>query len=287
MPAGHRPSPSVIRRRFAVLLLALALPTALLLYGIEPAWALFALPLAVAMPLGGFAGLLLAIACSGSVVAVVSGMPGTDGAAMSLGLGVFAATGVIVGMGHAAHGAAHQRARHASFTDRLTDVPNEEFFLDALERESARATRYGTPFSVVVLDLDRFGDFNRRYGAAVGDLMIAAVGETVAATVRRCDSAARLHGAQFALIVPGTEADAAALAGRLVEGVSRLRVPASRGRSATATISLGIAGHAGGDDQHGTMLLDRAERALDDAKAGGRNRFSVYSSELDRWSSVA
>jgi PleD family two-component response regulator len=52
-------------------------------------------------------------------------------------------------------------------------------------------------------------------------------------------------------------------------------------------MSAGIATHEAGDDREGTALLDRAERALDDAKAGGRNRVTVFSPELRRWASTA
>jgi diguanylate cyclase (GGDEF)-like protein len=254
---------------------------------ITAAWPLFAVPLALAMPLGGLSGLLAAVAVAGCAVTVASGRPGADGAAMALGLGAFVAAGIIVGVGHAIHQAAAERARAVAFGDRLTAVSSDEFFLDALERESARAARYGTPLSVVVLDIDRFTDFNRRFGAVTGDRMIEAVGETVKALVRRSDIAARLDGGQFALLVPGAEAEAAALAHRILRAVATLRVPASRGRVAEATVSAGIAGREEGDDPHGTALLDRAERALDEAKAAGRNRVTAFSPELRRWASTA
>jgi diguanylate cyclase (GGDEF)-like protein len=244
-------------------------------------------PLALAIPLGGLSGLLASIVVAGCAISLASGRPGADGAAMALGLGAFVTAGVVVGIGHAVHAAAAERARAVAFNDRLTVVASDEFFLDALERESARAERYGTPFSVVVLDMDRFTDFNRRFGAVAGDRMIEAAGETIRDLVPRSHIAARLDGGQFALLVPGGEQEATALGQRILHAVSMLRVPAPRGRQADATMSAGVASHEEGDDLHGTALLDRAERALDDAKAGGRNRVTVFSPELRRWASTA
>lgn len=284
---GQRTAPAVRRRRIALLAVALAVPSALILADITAAWALFAVPLALAMPLGGLPGLVASVAVAGCAITVASGRPGADGAAMALGLGAFVTAGIVVGVGHAVHAAAAERARAVAFADRLTIVASDEFFLDALERESARAERYGTPLSVVVLDIDRFTDFNRRFGAVAGDRMIQAVGETIQALARRSDIAARLDGGQFALLVPGAEREAAALAQRILRAVTTLSVPASRGREADATMSAGVAAHEEGDDRQGTALLDRAERALDDAKAGGRNRVTVFSPELRRWASTA
>jgi diguanylate cyclase (GGDEF)-like protein len=284
---GNRAAPAVVRRRIALLVVTLAVPTALVLADITAAWPLFALPLALAVPLGGLPGLIGSVAVAGCAITVASGRPGADGAAMALGLGAFVAAGIMIGIGHAVQSAAAERARSVDFNDRLTAVASDEFFLDALERESARAERYGTPLSVVVLDMDRFTDFNRRFGAVAGDRMIEAAGEAIRALVRRSDIAARLDGGQFALLVPGAEQEAAALAQRILHAVSTLRVPASRGRQADATMSAGVATYEAGDDREGTALLDRAERALDDAKAGGRNRVTVFSPELRRWASTA
>jgi len=174
-----------------------------------------------------------------------------------------------------------------TFADRLTLLGSEEFFLDALERESARALRHSAPLSLVVLDMDRFTEFNRRFGAEAGDRLLVSVGETVRALVRASDVAVRIDGGQFALLVPGPADEAAQVAERILRAVATLRVPASRGRQAGATMSAGVASIEDGDDVAGTALLDRAERALDDAKAGGRDRVTVSSPESYRWGSAA
>lgn len=270
-----------------LLLLALTVPSALVLAGMTAAWPLFALPVVIAFPVAGMSGLAAATAVSGCVLAMSSGRPGVDGEVMALGMGVFVLTGAVVAMGHAAQTGAAARAAEVTFADRLTLLGSEEFFLDALERESARAFRHSTPLSVVVLDMDRFTEFNRRYGAEVGDRLLVSVGEAVRALVRASDVAVRIDGGQFALLVPGPADEAAHVAERILRAVASLRVPASRGRQAGATMSAGVAAIEDGDDIAGTALLDRAERALDDAKAGGRDRVTLSSPESYRWGSAA
>lgn len=283
----HDVPPPVARRRIALLVVALAAPAVLVLTGTSAAWALFAVPVAVAVPLAGLPGLLGAIATAACVITVASGRPDADGAAMALGLGAFVTAGIAVGLGHAAQAAAARRARSLGFADRVTAVAGEEYFLHALGREAARAARHGTPLSVVVLDVDRFADFNRAYGAVVGDRLVEAVGRVLRETVDPWDIAARLDGGQFGILVPGTAEEAVALADRVRAIVGTVRLPASRGRQASATISAGVADYAPGDDPHGTAVLDRAERALDDAKAEGRDRVMAYSPERHRWASSA
>lgn len=284
---GTRTAPAVVRRRLALLVTALAVPALLVIYGVVAAWPLFALPLAMAVPLGGPAALAAAALVAGCVVALATGVPGADGTAMALGLGAFVAAGIAVGMAHAVQAGAAARAREVDFSDRLTGLGNEEFFLDSLERECVRALRYGTPLSVVVLDMDRFTDFNRRFGAAMGDRMLAAVGEVIGTVTPRSDIPVRLEDGQFALLVPATEQEAAQRAERIRIGVAGIVLQASRNREADATISAGISAVRPDDDQAGTAVLDRAERALDAAKAGGRDRVEIFTPEHQRWAGSA
>lgn len=283
MMGATRPAPAVVRRRIAVLVAGLAAPSLLVIYGVTAAWPLFALPLAMAFPLAGAPALAGASLVAGCVVALASGVPGSDGTAMALGLGAFVAAGVAVAVSHAAQAGAAARAMEVDFSDRLTGLGNEEFFLDALERESVRALRYGTPLTVVVLDMDRFTDFNRRFGAETGDRMLAAAGDVIATVTPRCDIAVRLQDGQFALLVPATEEEAAQRAERIRVGVAGLLLHASRNREAEATLSAGLSAVRPGDDAAGTAVLDRAERALDEAKAGGRDRVEISTPEHQRW----
>ena len=228
------------RRRRAVLLgVAVAVPALLVLVGVDAAWPLFALPLALAVPLAGRRGFAVALACAALVCALASGRAGVDGAAIGLGLAAFAATGLVVGLGHASQQRDAERIASLSLTDRLTGVHNYAFFEDALPRECRRAARYGLPLSLVLLDLDRFKAFNDRFGHDAGNRLLAGVGDAIRANSRASDIVARYGGEEFAIIVPGPAAEALEAAERIRDAVGRVRVLVAGGHGVGTTISAG------------------------------------------------
>ena len=274
------------RRRAVLLAVAVAVPTVLVLFGATTAWALYALPLALALPLGGVRGMAAAAACAALLSTLASGRPGTDGAAMALGLGAFLAAGVAVGAGHRVQERAVARIASQSLVDRLTGVHNYAFFADALPRECRRAERYGLPLSLILLDLDRFKAFNDRHGHDAGNRLLAAVGEAIRANSRASDIAARFGGEEFALIVPGPAEEAMEAAERIRAAVAQTRVMVMGGESAGATISAGVADLENGGGDTGARLLDQADKALYHSKASGRDRVSLFAPE-HRWAAAS
>jgi len=274
------------RRRAVLLAVAVAVPTILVLFGATAAWTLYALPLALALPLGGVRGLAAAVACAALLTALASGRPGTDGAAMTLGLGAFLVAGVAVGAGHRAQERAAARIASQSLVDRLTGVHNYAFFADALPRECRRAERYGLPLSLILLDLDRFKAFNDRHGHDAGNRLLAAVGDAILANSRASDIAARFGGEEFALIVPGPAEEAMEAAERIRAAVAGARVVVAGGETAGTTISAGVADFENGGGDTGARLLDQADKALYHSKASGRDRVSLFAPE-HRWAAAA
>ena len=274
------------RRRAILLAGAIALPTLLVLAGVMAAWPLFAVPLALALPLGGARGMAIAAGCSALTVALTSGRPGVDVMAMALGLGAFAFTGLAVGAGHHAQTRDAARIASLSLTDRLTGVHNYAFFADALPRECQRAERYGASLSLVLLDLDRFKAFNDRHGHDAGNRLLAAVGETIRASSRSTDIAARFGGEEFALIVPGPAEEAMEAAERIRSAVARVAVPVAGGDLVGTTISAGVADFANGTGDMGGRLLEQADKALYRSKELGRDRVSLFSAG-NRWAATA
>ncbi len=274
------------RRRAVLLGIAVAVPTLLVLLGATAAWTLFALPLALAFPLAGRRGFVVAVACAALAVALASGRPGVDGAALGLGLLAFAATGLVVGAGHRAHLRDTARIASLSLTDRLTGVHNYAFFEDALPRECRRATRYGLPLSLVLLDLDRFKAFNDRFGHDAGNRLLAAVGDAIRDNSRASDIAARFGGEEFAIIIPGPAEEAMEAAERIRAAVAGVRVLVAGGEGVGTTISAGVADLPHGTDDDGTRLLDQADKALYHSKASGRDRVSLFSPE-HRWAAAS
>lgn len=161
----------------------------------------------------------------------------------------------------------HYQSRH----DLLTDLFNRRALLELLEREIARQRR-GTPaFSVLMIDLDRFKQFNDRYGHLVGDAALIHVADTLRRTARTQDVVARFGGEEFCLVLPDTDAEAAMQAGERLR-LALLAAPFRRSDAGeeSITISVGVAAHEVAAEPW-ERLLGRADDALYAAKDAGRN----------------
>jgi diguanylate cyclase (GGDEF)-like protein/PAS domain S-box-containing protein len=156
-----------------------------------------------------------------------------------------------------------ERMETMARTDELTGLPNRRAWDDALERELARSRRSMERFSVAILDLDHFKQFNDTHGHPAGDELLRDAGEAWRAAVRAGDFLARYGGEEFALLLPGCPP---APGGKAVE---RVRAAMPRGE----TCSAGIAAWDGAES--GRELVARADAALYAAKRAGRNRTVV------------
>ncbi|GIX46361.1 MAG: hypothetical protein KatS3mg131_0572 [Candidatus Tectimicrobiota bacterium] len=176
------------------------------------------------------------------------------------------------------HEHARQRAqleaelyRLARFDD-LTGLYNRRYLLDRLAEEFLRARRYGSPLCVAMLDLDHFKEVNDTYGHLMGDTVLATVGGVIRATVRATDIAGRYGGEEFCLVLTETKLEGARLlAERLRRRVAAEPFPAPHGATFFVTCSIGVAPFTP-DMRNVTTLLARADQALYQAKAAGRNR---------------
>lgn len=160
---------------------------------------------------------------------------------------------------------------HAAY-DALTGLANRRATHDALDRLWAAAARGSRPLGVVLLDLDLFKQVNDRHGHDAGDQLLTAVGAALAGAVRTGDLVGRVGGEEFLALLPDTDLPGAAVvAERLRAAVAALHVPAAGG---PATASAGVAGLTRSDHTPGD-LLRRADHALYQAKAAGRDRVAV------------
>src|SRR5580693_663457 len=94
-------------------------------------------------------------------------------------------------------------------TDPLTGLYNRRLFTESFEKELNRARRYGLPLSIVILDLHRFKEVNDKYGHPRGDDVLRAAASTLQKALRTSDSAFRIGGDEFALLLPQTDASQA------------------------------------------------------------------------------
>ena len=156
--------------------------------------------------------------------------------------------------------------------DELTGLYNRRFFLRRLHDEIERAARYGSPLTLLLLDVDHFKRVNDTYGHLVGDTVLASLAEVIRSTFRRTDMAARYGGEEFCALLTQTDlAGAEQVAERLRQGFAASPVELQDGTRLTVTCSAGLA-EFGKDGADGTTLLKVADARLYRAKAAGRNR---------------
>jgi diguanylate cyclase (GGDEF)-like protein len=155
--------------------------------------------------------------------------------------------------------------------DHLTGLANRRRFRVALQREVERWRRYNVPCALLLLDIDHLKVVNDRFGHPAGDLVIRQVAQTLTEVSRDNDTAARMGGEEFALLLAGIDVEkAVAAAERLREALSRKRIE----DVGMVTVSIGVAGCP----ESGTAersLYAASDQALYVAKNAGRNRVGV------------
>ena len=162
--------------------------------------------------------------------------------------------------------------REQASTDALTGLPNRRHFLHRLEDELERVRRRTTREAcVLMLDLDHFKRVNDQYGHAAGDSLLRHFANLLRHELRATDTAGRMGGEEFAVILPGSGLQAAqGFAERICDKLAEH--PMSFGRQEVGiTVSIGIASIMD-EDLSADAVLSRADLALYQAKDGGRNR---------------
>lgn len=171
--------------------------------------------------------------------------------------------------------------------DALTGIANRRAFDGALESEWCHATRSGLPLALMMIDIDHFKSYNDSYGHVAGDRCLQAVAATLRAGAQRTtDLVARYGGEEFAVLLPQTDAAAAAEIGeRLRQAVEALAIPCPASAIGRISISVGVAAFSAanaacpkegcGKRASATALVEIADRQLYAAKAAGRNRVVV------------
>ncbi|CAN5630995.1 hypothetical protein BH10ACI4_BH10ACI4_29940 [soil metagenome] len=163
-------------------------------------------------------------------------------------------------------------------TDPLTRVYNRRYFLQWCEKERARTQRTRTGFSILMVDIDHFKRINDAFGHTAGDAVICAVVERMQDAVRGIDVLGRWGGEEFVVLLPGASAVSAVMvAQRVRKNVEKiilsetLSTHPEHSQITGVTVSIGVSGYQGVEDEI-PNILERADRALYEAKASGRNR---------------
>lgn len=177
--------------------------------------------------------------------------------------------------------------RTLATTDSLTGLSNRRAFLINMANELARLKRHeGDVAAVLMLDLDHFKDINDQFGHAAGDAALRDFSHTLQGELRRIDSAGRMGGEEFSVLLPGTDSEAAKIvAERIRERVAATLVTHDT-RLLKITTSVGVAEMAKTDTGPEDALA-RADQALYLAKQNGRNRIEVAPQEAPAPESIA
>jgi len=169
-----------------------------------------------------------------------------------------------------------ERLEHQAFHDQLTGLPNRKLFHDRVGH--ALMKRRPGQIAVLFIDLDNFKTINDSFGHACGDEVIVAAGKRLQRCARGGDTAARVGGDEFAVLVEDvTVEQVTALADRVINALSRTPVM-FKGHSLTIRASIGIAVAVPGETTE--TLLRNADLAMYEAKRQGRCRHVLYESSM-------
>jgi len=169
----------------------------------------------------------------------------------------------------------HRVVERQAVTDALTGLANRRQFYEVLGREYERSQRFGTPLSLILLDIDDFKNINDTRGHLAGDAVLHGVAATLAELIREIDMAARYGGEEFAILLPQTAQEGAAqLAERLRREIATRPIRFGPDEIDGITASFGVA--AGPEDSMTQIdLIASADAALYQAKRDGKNHVTV------------
>ncbi|MBI1835231.1 MAG: diguanylate cyclase [Burkholderiales bacterium] len=171
-----------------------------------------------------------------------------------------------------------QRISDMAIRDELTGQYNRHYLMERITEETMRCARYGSAFSLCILDIDFFKSVNDTHGHLAGDEVLRKVATEASATLRATDFLGRFGGEEFIIALTNTPMEGAiVIAERVRKKIAELKFPEIN-EQFQITISMGIAEH----DKHVTpaMTLKRADDALYQAKEGGRNRCVCAKKEI-------
>lgn len=169
---------------------------------------------------------------------------------------------------------ANKTLQKLSRTDKLTRLYNRGYLEECLEQEFKRCERSKRPASLILLDIDHFKTFNDTHGHAAGDEVLRAVAKAIRQAQRSTDIAGRYGGEEFGIVLPETnQAQALLVAERLRQRIAGTVVD-WEGIPLQVTVSVGIAQYSGMLEDHQSWL-EQSDKALYQAKEGGRNRSNV------------
>ena len=157
-------------------------------------------------------------------------------------------------------------------TDGLTGLYNHRYFQEQLRMQIETAKRYNGKFSLIIIDIDFFKNFNDKFGHQSGDAVLRQVAQTLKYNVRATDIVCRYGGEEMSIILPNTGKDEAhSTALKICERVATRKFKLAGDKEASVTISLGVATFPF-DGEDASSIIETADKRLYEAKHNGRNQ---------------
>ena len=177
-----------------------------------------------------------------------------------------------------------EAVKEQAVTDGLTGLYNRRYFEDYLKKEATRSQRSSQPFSIIGLDLDFLKHINDKFGHAYGDVAIKTVADILKINARSIDTAARMGGEEFNIILPGISSEGAMIAAERIRKAIEEKELEVIGK---VTASIGVATFLEHSDNL-EELMELTDQAMYNSKRNGRNRVTLASSASEvSWQEIA
>ena len=176
---------------------------------------------------------------------------------------------------------AEEVIRNLAFYDSLTQLPNRRLLLDRLEQAITQAKRNESRLALMFIDLDKFKPVNDSYGHEAGDWLLKAVAQRMETCLRESDTAARIGGDEFIVLLPEIRriADAVAVAEKIRDVLNQpFEMPERKLLEISACIGIAVYPDHGVTEK---QLMKNGDTAMYQAKESGRNRVWVYKRNQD------
>lgn len=157
-------------------------------------------------------------------------------------------------------------------TDGLTELYNHRYFQEQMKMQVEQSKRYGTPFSLIIIDIDYFKKFNDKFGHQAGDAVLRQVAQILKTNIRATDVACRYGGEEMSIILPNTSKDLSFVtAEKICKRVANNKFKLNNNDEENVTISLGVATFPD-DGDTASEIIEAADKRLYQSKHNGRNQ---------------